>query len=390
MRSSVLVFFIIFFSDLSYGQIFSREEAISLSLQNHPQIHLNQKQIEQQKALQKGSIDIAKTSIWVEDPSGYHYTPGIQQNFSYPGVYVNQYKLQKENVKLAETAGTANEQILVRNVKLAYLDLQYAQARYIQLLHQDSVFRELYRAAEKRYKAGEAGSLEKITAEAKYMEMQNQFYQLRKTVENAGNQLNMLCGIKMDTMAAIPLAKYETGNLIPYDTAYFQEMPLLKFHLQNRQVSARNLRLQRTMAYPDFVLGYINQGPRDHPLFYRFRVGVAVPLWFPAYTARIKAASLGVESARLQYEVNKNFIAREFLNAFTAYEKASAALQYYEETGLNQAEAILRTSGRAYILGEINYVTYLQSIQQAIQIKLAYIDALRDYNQAVVMLEYLR
>lgn len=78
---------------------------------------------------------------------------------------------------------------------------------------------------------------------------------------------------------------------------------------------------------------------------------------------------------------------RTFLND---YYKAKDALDYYRTAGIQQADDISRISQISYEKGEINYIEYIQNLKSAVEIQLQFANAVNDYNQAVILLNYLQ
>ncbi len=72
-----------------------------------------------------------------------------------------------------------------------------------------------------------------------------------------------------------------------------------------------------------------------------------------------------------------------------SYTRFLAQLNYYETTGLKQADQILRITQFAYSKGEIAYVEYSQNLSQALSVKFSYLEALSQFNQAVINLDFL-
>ncbi|MFL5729572.1 MAG: TolC family protein, partial [Cytophagaceae bacterium] len=350
---------------------------------------LSQKEIEQQKALKKAGVNIAKTDFWTESPNALKLTLGVQQTFSVPNVYSNQVKLQKEAVKLSEKSYEINKALLTRNVQTLYLDMQYLQKKLQQLIYQDSIYNALYKASERRFNAGEADYLEKVTAEGRYFDIRNQLFLASRSLANAAEQLKLFTGIAgTDSLIASDMIRYVPKNLVR-DTSAISGNYLLGYYRQNQLYSSRNLKLQKSLFLPDFFVGYLNQGYSYTPYNLRLRFGVSLPLWFPYYTAKIKAARIGLQVADLQLKNAATSIKSEFLSAYAEYEKSQASLKYYEDFGLRQADLIIATSNRMFRAGNINYIIYLQSLNQSLQIRMDYLSALRDYNQAVINLDYL-
>ena len=69
--------------------------------------------------------------------------------------------------------------------------------------------------------------------------------------------------------------------------------------------------------------------------------------------------------------------------------KQTNSLNYYETKALPQAELILENANKGFTSGAINYLEFIQSESQALEIKFNYLKTLNAFNQAVIHLEYL-
>lgn len=65
-------------------------------------------------------------------------------------------------------------------------------------------------------------------------------------------------------------------------------------------------------------------------------------------------------------------------------------MEYYEKNGIQQARNIASTSKIAYENGEIGYIEYIQNLEVAIFSQLKYLDAINEYNQNIIILNYLQ
>ena len=63
-------------------------------------------------------------------------------------------------------------------------------------------------------------------------------------------------------------------------------------------------------------------------------------------------------------------------------------MSYYESTGQEQAEAILKAANIAYRAGEISFAELTQFVTQSIDIQKNYLDVLNQYNQSAIQLNY--
>jgi len=123
--------------------------------------------------------------------------------------------------------------------------------------------------------------------------------------------------------------------------------------------------------------------------FTGFQLGLAIPLWIKPNLARASAAEFQEESIRKKAQQYEITLAGSFEQALRELDKNTATLQYYETSALKNAELILSQSRKAFHAGEISYVEYLQSLKISIGIKNNYLQALNQYNQSIVTLEFL-
>ena len=77
-----------------------------------------------------------------------------------------------------------------------------------------------------------------------------------------------------------------------------------------------------------------------------------------------------------------------YAKALADLEKNNALLQFYENTGLSQADEIIKASTLAYRSGEIGFSELSQFLTQAIDIRKNYLENLNQYNQAAVQFNY--
>jgi heavy metal efflux system protein len=152
---------------------------------------------------------------------------------------------------------------------------------------------------------------------------------------------------------------------------------------------------------PDFTVGYFNQTfvgevPRENPnrgytsgdRFTGYEVGIAVPLWFGAQKSRIKAAKMNEEAVRSQVNYQQQLLLTEMQNLAQDLQKHSNTLAFFEQGALRQADQLNKAAELSFRTGDIDYVEYVQALDQAYQLHNNYLNALRDYNQTIISLEF--
>ena len=71
-----------------------------------------------------------------------------------------------------------------------------------------------------------------------------------------------------------------------------------------------------------------------------------------------------------------------------ALRKSEKLLEYYETSGLGQARQIIEAANLAYKGGEISFAELSQYLNQAMDIRKNHLEALNQYNQDAIQLNY--
>ena len=393
---------------LAAGPVWAQRVVVPLdsaehqALRRHPRLRQSAQEIEEQRALKRGSFSLRNPDFLFSAPTGERWAPGVVQTIDLPTVYRQQARNARAGIGLAERGLDVNRATVRRDVRLAYLSLQFAEARIRQLTYQDSLFQTLQTATERLFKAGEVTSLQRISTAAEARQVRNQLEQDRVDLGAAKRRLGLLLGLPAGTDLASEADLRRTGaelaragtvlltTLPTADSAAVAASPTLAYASQNVALSQSGISLVRARRTPALTVGYQNQGFAESPYKYRLQFGVSVPIWFWTYRSQLQAATARSRAAGYQLQSQRLELGSLYQQALADTRKFSASLGYYEQNGLGQATAIINQSQRLFRAGEISYLVLIQSLNQAFTIQNAYLATIRDYRQAIVELNYLR
>ena len=124
--------------------------------------------------------------------------------------------------------------------------------------------------------------------------------------------------------------------------------------------------------------------------FSGFSVGIALPIFGAGSTiAKTKAANINIE----REQKNAGFIQSQVKSQFTQLTEQLKTYQelidYYRTTAELNAKKIIQNATLAYQNGDISYVEYVQGIETALDIQLNYSEAISNYNQTVIDIQFL-
>jgi cobalt-zinc-cadmium resistance protein CzcA len=366
------------------------DEAIHLAFQNNPGIKSANYVVQQQKTLKKTAVDLPKTNFsYGADNTTLlgNNTIGVQQAFSFPTVYGRQSKVLKQQVTLSEKSLAISKTDLTRNVRSAYYQMAYGIARLKLLAYQDSVYAGFAKAATVRYTSGESSYLEKVAADAQYQQVLLQKKQAQKDLQIDEQELQKWLNTNQPVQLTISLEKLSLS--FNADSSVLSQNPVLNYYQQNINVASAQLSLEKSRLLPDFIVGYSKQTENGSGGYYGYQIGISIPVWFGPQKARIQSAGIATKIAQADYENTQNNIRATYNQQIKEYQKWQEQLTYYDSSGLQQSNAIIKNADQNYRSGNISYVEYIQDITQAFNIQLQHLDALNQYNQTIIYINYL-
>lgn len=370
----------------------SLEDALKIALQNNPQIKTASLGVEQQNALKKTAWELPKTNISVMNGqynSSINDTyVGVTQDIYFPSVYMQQNKVQKQNILLSERNLAVTQSELTRNVKAAYYQLLFANDLIKLLGYQDSIYKNFSERAELKHKTGESSYLEMITAKNKYQEILLRKNQAEADAKIYQSELQKLLNVQQAVM--VSETKLTKLSLVANaDTSAIKQNPMLAYYNQKIAVANSQLSLEKNKFLPDFSIGYFNQSLDAVKGFQGFQFGIGIPIFFWGQQGKVQATKIQSQMAKFELENYQNTLEAAFSQQLQEYGKYSAMVNYYESTALKESDELLKVAQLSYNKGEIGYVEYVQSLTQAVSIKTQYLQALDQLNQTIININYL-
>jgi len=381
------------------------QEAIQMALDSNLTVRSSNYSLEVQKALKGAAWDFGKTSIDGQFGQFNSYTKDnsftLSQSFEFPSVYANQHKLAKANVKSSEWQLKTSQLETATQVKQVYWQLAYLYSKQKLLNYQDSLYSGFMKAAELRAKVGETNKLEMITARSQSMEIKNQLQQIQADKAILTRQLQTLLNTKNQLLPADTLLKRISFQLTSSESN-LAENPSLGYVHQQVDVSHIEKQLEVSRALPDFSVGYFSQtmkgeqevngiarsfGPGDR--FNGVQAGIAIPLWFSPFAAKIKAAKLKEQVASTDAEQVAKALESNYQSLIDQYQKYLKSIAYYEQQAIPEANLIISQATQSYKAGALDYLDYVLSLGRALSIRQNYLDELNNCNQTVINLEFL-
>ena len=306
-------------------------------------------------------------------------------------VYILQAKLAKQKTLLEEKGKEITESEVKRQIRTAYLQMQYTIQRSENSKVQDSLYSIIATAADRQYLAGQIDFVAKTYAVSRYGEVHNQFVQAQSDAQLSLMRLQLYTGIE-DSIITTPFTKINKMNFMPdmaFDSSINSTSPLVHYYEQTQYVAKKTWQLEKNKLFPGFMIGYMNQGARSTDIPMRLRAGINIPIWFWQYSAAIRAAKSNLKIEEQNQLLQLQNLEADFQQSKSELLKNSTLLDYYEVTGLQLADELIRSSARMFTAGQTDYITYLRTLSDANSVRVNYLETLRNYNQSIINLQYL-
>jgi len=381
------------------------EQAISLAMKNNLHLQAQQLNVQSYESLKKSSFELPKTEVnfqygqynSIKKDNGIN----IQQTIPMPGYFVTKARLNNAELKGAQLQQNIAIKQIISQVSSAYYEIVFLQQNEKELQKLDSIYSGFVQAATLRYTFGESNLLEKTTAETKRGEVQLKVIRNNTALKIAYSTLEAL--LNTSNLIVTPISNFVP--LVPdnvLDSATITNNFSYQLMLQQAAIAKRTKSAEAAMALPELNIGYMNQSIigfqevngadvyfNRSKRFTGFSMGITVPLTFFSNVSKVKSFSFRHQELLKEAENSKIELQSQLQNAFATYLQNLNQYNYFKNTAMPNADAIINTSTLAYRNGEINYLEYAAALENATAIRTGFLQSIHDVNQTVININSL-
>lgn len=374
-----------------FGQlpIINLSDAIHLAKENYIGLERDRLQVTQYQQLAKAGLPIQPTQISISGEefgatgqSGIH-SLNIQQNFYLPKAGNAQNAYYQKGAVVAEKQLALTDKTLEWKVKQAYFQLLYAKAEQVLVEENLLLFENFLTVATTQLETGETGKIPQLAARTRLGQAQ-----LEKEHAHEKHQIALaLFNQWLNAETSFDIQ----GELVEVATTPAQlelENPHLQIILAEQDQAVSAIELEKSKLLPQINTGARLQNVNgDFPAF-GYQIGINMPLFKKAYNKKIEAAEIGVKSQEAALLAERQKLTR--INSELRYrlEHQAHVLAYLDKHLKPIVKEQVEVNYKAYREGEINYLEYLNSLEQAVQVKQQYLEALYEYNLLQIEMEY--
>lgn len=380
------------------------DSAVQQALRNNLSLQAVKEQHHYWKAMAGNTVELPKTEIGAEyggissikNDSRFF----IGQGFGLPVVYSRQKKYYEAELNTQAHYTRSREAALVQEVKYVFYQLVYLQETEKLLTELDSTYKNLLQTANIRQKTGETDLLDVSAINMQLLQFNLQKEELQKDKTAALLHLQRLCN--------------SSEPLLPVYTSFKKDMQVngntstgahsLLAYTQSNELAAKAFtQTEQNRLTPDISVGYSNQSIIGYQStdgvnqkyyngahrFHTVNATVAIPIFNQAAKAKIKAARSKETVAKKQTEATAQELDNNLQTATRQLQINSHMITQYETVGLTQAQQVLLYAQKNFQAGNISYAEWTTLAANAIDTKVRYQQAVKNYNYNIIQLEYL-
>ena len=367
------------------------DSAISIALNNHPNIKAATLDVEKNQSLQDLKYNLGMTNISYQGEGladrqfGQQLNQiGFVQNFPSPSIAKAQNKLQDAYTSQSSSHKQITENELKWRVRQIYYNIQYKKVLESQYGNLVSTYQEYHRKAKVRVQAGAANRIEILTLKSKWKEYELLLNQVKMEITNLNKQFQLLLNTSelVTTTDSLFTANYSAQ----IDTI---DNPLLLQGQQNIKIEMAKVDVLKAELKPQYNVGYAAQNFYEGGWLSSPQVGISVPLFKGQAKKRINAQKIQIDIDNYKYQSKLLDFKQDQLEIQNTLNLYKAGIQFYKTQIETINPEIIRIGQLNYQEGEISYLELLNTLQLMATNNKNYWEQILAYNKAVSDFQFL-
>jgi len=340
-------------------QVISMQKAVETAINNNPLIEITSLEIEIQTLQNSETIILA--------PRKFNFTPNnlieSQINNNYEIVINFDSKLffskNSEYSSLLSSLKTQEAKLfkkeITKEVKTIFNNWIFLinKARIINQQIQNTY--ELKSIIDNKYKLGDIDFSKKIETDAKLAQVSSKFQILKDELLKTENKLSQIINTEGNFVPENDSLKIYKITFASNLSDKFSFTNMLDYYQTFCKIAETNFKLKNSKLFPN--------------------------------KQKIKKALLTKQIALNNYNYQKFYISKTINNLIINLNQYQNQLAYYHEIGLENTILLQDISALKLKKEEIDYLEYLESINNTLNIKLQYLTVLKNYNNTAILLE---
>ena len=324
-------------------------------------------------------------------PTGRHtdYAFSLSQEFQVYGQRRKRIKVSDKMIERVTFEIADIERDVIATVKTNFYEALTALEIVKLREYVESIFQKLWDATRERYNAGAISVLELNSIHIGYGQASQQLLVAKSNYQNSLLNLKLLLGKPREEALHIEgklsYEKLQTSIEDLLSSAY-KTRPDLKAIGFEKERASHEISLRKAEIIPNpSVSGFFSREGGEEDIV-GGQVSFSIPVW-DRKQPELKRARTAKETASINIKKKRLEIQTEVETAYRTFMAVKGGIAIYTDEIMPQVDESLKLNEISYKEGAINFIEFLTVQKNLLATKAAYLQALLDYNSAIINLE---
>lgn len=391
---SVLLVFIFISTNIYSEKVnkISLKKSLELALENHPKIKQNKLELEKQKKLKGTVIDLGITNIFssgeeINEKIGVYTRFGISQNnIDFFGI-IPKLKIYNSNIFLTESKFKISSLEIKKQVKKAWINCFIIKKNYSKIKKLDSLIKKYKNSINIKYKTKNISISEYLEYKTKLFEIKNLKNKIHTEFLISEQKLNLLLFSDKKYTVADTIDKTLLNS---YTEKKLENHPVFEYYKNLEKNATYNINYAKSKILPKINLSFGKQEVNNKDGFYRYQIGVSIPIFSGSYWQQIKNEKYD----KLILENNSFFNKKEIQLKVFILEQKKKNLKTSWNFFKDEILPILKKEKNIALLeleqGKINYIQYFETVENLIKTEIEANNVYLNFLQNNIEIQYYK
>lgn len=369
------------------------EQAVDIGMERNLNLQAADKSLEMANAKIRQGWNLDKTNVYyaidkndIAENGVYNRKWGISQSIAFPTLYGAQKNALEAGAEMQLSQFELQKRKLEGEISKAFIEVRYWQELIENYAYLDSLYAEFSRAASRKFETGESNYLEKLTAEGKRQEIKLKKSEANENYLMAMDQLKLVLNWEGDLILASDEIELDVSMMEDWSSH-----PGVEYYKSAVSQSQFQIQSEKRKLLPDINLDvFRGTNPGENAKVYPgFQAGISLPLFFGAQKSHVKSSEFQQQKIQLEAEQYRNQLENRAQQLQRQLDQNIRVINYYEAEGKTLSLQILQQAQRSYQEGEIDFLQYVQLMENSRTITLQYLQSKFAYQQTILDINYL-
>jgi heavy metal efflux system protein len=379
-----------FFSQAQDTITISMSDAVKIALKNNLQLRNDDLKLRQATFAKSKNLYLAPAEVNFKYGQLYSSEKGWQTSIMQELGPITQLKrieeseskannlLEKEKNLDSKKVELQTKSIYLRWIYL-YNKLQITKTKYdyVQKLRDDLIF---------TVDSDQTDFTEQAIRMNQISEIETEYYENLYDIEITANDLRQLMNIPEFILPSNQkLELYMIKK--PDDTSSYTGHYNTDIIQARKRFYDSQAKLDKTSCLPSIKFGFFVQNIAPFSTLAGFEAGMKIPLFYGSIKEKVKESELLSQQSESEYQQALLQSNLQIEKLITQLDKNFLKIRHYQDYSLPVSDLLINNATLQYQKEEIKFDEFIQIVNQALQIRMEYLDEIDSYNQTALQLE---